>query len=128
MTRPLSNSCLQFLRPYLSPSLPATKKSIYIRFFNTTRCLARIVPSSQEYRGDAVHFGRKKSSKWSAEIDKDRAPIEARIEELRKGGALGYPRIQAVPNTMTVWEFQRQYANMEASEKMPLEMRHICGM
>lgn len=128
MTRPLSTSSLQFLRPYLSPSLPATRKSIYIRFFNTTRCLARTVPPAQAKRNVAVRGGKRKRLQWQAEINKDRAPVENRIEELRQGEALGYPRFQATPNTMTILEFQQQYESVKSTDRLPLDMRRVCGM
>ena len=121
-----STTGLRFLRPYLSPDVPVTRKAIYIRFFNTTRCLAK--PSPRQFPAAMSLKKKRQNTIRTVEINKDRAPIEARIKELEAGKALGYPRIRSVPNTLTVVEYQRRYGSMLAGEQKPLEMITVYGM
>jgi hypothetical protein len=123
-----STTGLRFLRPYLSEYVPATRKPIYVRFFHSTRCQAIGSPKKLPQRYEPGKARSPKHSHIAAEIDKDRANIDARIKELKKDRALNYPRLKSVPNTMSVKEYQRKYGSMTAGEKRPLEMVTVYGM
>ena len=120
-----SSTGLRFLRPYLSKDIPITRKFIYIRFFNTTRCLAD--PDPRKVLGALKHTSIERKP-FDVEINDDRAPIEARIKELEKGNALRYPRIQRLPHTLTVEEYRRQYGSMTYADKRSREVVSVCGM
>lgn len=120
-----STAGLQFLRPYLSKDISISRKSIYIRFFNITRCHSSRSP--YKFSEAPVRSRKSKNTLGTAEINKDRGLIEARIKELEKGKALRYPRIQSLPNTLTVAEYQRRYASMTPREEK-LEILAVYGM
>jgi len=62
------------------------------------------------------------------EIKDDRVAIEARIEELDKGNALRYPRIQTPKYRLTVKEYSVRYGSTAALETRPAEAVSVCGM
>jgi hypothetical protein len=116
-----STTGLQFLRPYLSKDISISRKSIYIRFFNTTRCHA-------SRRAGEAPRKTLKNAQASVEINKDRGPIEERIKELEKGNALRYPRIQSQPLTLTVAEYRLRYGSMAAGQEKPDQAVSVYGM
>ena len=96
-----SSAGLRFLRPYLSKDVPITKKSIYVRFFNTAmRYPAKNtdpVPWAGYRKGYKLERSGLLKKKGKAKSDlKDRAPVELRIKELEIEEELKYPDRKSV--------------------------------
>ena len=116
-----ANSGLRFLRPYLFTELPVTKKSAYIRFYNSTRRLANNSLARPETAlannetGDVKTSLKHKSTPGRGQIKdaktlaqlKPRPEVKQRIEELEKTKALVYPRIEKANNVLTVAEYKK---------------------
>jgi lysyl-tRNA synthetase class 2 len=110
------SSGLRFLRPYLATDVPVTRKSIYIRFFNTTQC-----------RKDKINT--KRFANRSANLKKfvnDRVPVELRIQELEGSRQLKYPRIKSMSRTLTVEDFKKKY-DSKAGEERTLSTAAVNG-
>ena len=121
-----STGTLRFLRPYLSSEVLLARKSSYIRFFKSTRCLAESKGRSDDSR--APKSREKSKNTWRVlDANEDRASIEARIKELDNGNALSYPRVQRPRHAVTLEEYQRRYGAMTAGEKRPSEAVVVCG-
>jgi hypothetical protein len=116
-------SGLRFLCPYLLKDISVSRRSIYVRFFNTTRCLSNVTSFQNPGPGRL-----RKRVVGAVGINEDRGPIEERIRELEEGRALGYPRIQRLPHSLSLLEYQRRYASLKANEKRPDEIVAVYGM
>jgi lysyl-tRNA synthetase class 2 len=95
-----SSSGLRFLRPYLHSDVAAVRKSVYIRFFNTTRCLAKIIHKDPTEREEPPARG------------------QTRSDELKNADALRWPRIRRDKHYMYALEFSQKYVNLKAGSRM----------
>lgn len=125
-----STTGLRFLRPYLSKDVPVKQKSIYIRFFNSTRCLAE--PGTSGPHWPATPASKLKLPKTSknkpVENIKDQAPVELRIKELENARALNYSRIKSIGYVLTIEEYQHRYKYMANGEKRPQDILTVNGV
>jgi len=103
------NTGLRFLRPYLSKSLSPIQKSVYIRFFHSTRCLAQ-PPKHRKLVGE-VAPDLKSYTEFTA------AEVRQRVEELEEANALAYPRIQRTERAVSCLDFLKKYELLKAGQR-----------
>ncbi len=101
---------LRFLRPYLHSDVAAVRKSVYNRFFNTTRCLGKIIHRDPTGRREPA------------------AGSQTRSDELRKVDALKWPRIRRDKHYMYALEFSQKYVNLKAGSRLKDTCCCIRGM
>jgi hypothetical protein len=102
-----SSTGLRFLRPYLCENLVVSRKTAYLRFFNSTQCMANLPPKA-------------KTAEWGQVAEEHNRPlsriltykshdVKERVEELASSTALDYPRIKYTHPGMTCRDFCHQY-------------------
>jgi lysyl-tRNA synthetase, class II len=119
---------LQCLRPYLFRDLPAARKLVYARFYNTTRCLAAQAAYNEQKRkatGDTSTGNPSSASPLGIQSlghaavgGKGRSPVEERIEKLKAANALVYPRIQRSSSAISFREYTKRYSKLKAGLKL----------
>lgn len=127
------NTGLRFLRPYLFAELSSASRSAYIRFYHSTRYLAK--PETRPRGVDGINtpdLPRDERSKpaicnTTPAQFAPRYAVQQRLTELKEFEALLYPRIQRLGKVITVAEFLDSYRDMKTGEKRPEELITIQG-
>lgn len=121
---------LWFLRPHLCRDVSVVKRSAYIRFYNSTKCLARLaaLPRGKGFNescGSLGSRGYKSSLKLSLKAVRESAlphdhQVAERIKALEGAEALKYPRIESSSDAVSIKEYHSRYKNIKDSEKQTI--------
>lgn len=127
---------LKFLRPYLCKDINITKKSVYVRFYHNTKCMAgkaadATISTAEESRVTAgspiLPATILSDSKTVLRGEKQRISVNERIEALQHAKALSYPRIERDQDALTIKEFEQQYNSLEANNLLHNVSRTVRG-
>jgi lysyl-tRNA synthetase class 2 len=113
-----SSSSLRFLRPYLHGESAVSTRSAWIRFFNTTRCLQSEESRPQAKHKDKQTFRTESSSSFQ---------VQERTRELRRTGALEWPRIMNDAQVVTLRDLTSKLIDIEAAEAMKDDVFTVRG-
>jgi len=128
---------MKFLRPYLCKDVHITKKSIYLRFYHNTKCMAEKSPEAPSSTVDisGVKAGSNISlinplsdNQTVLKGEKQRISVRNRIEVLERAKALSYPRIEQDADALTLKEFGEKYNSLEANNSLHNDSRTVRGM
>ena len=137
------NTGLKFLRPYLCKDIHITKKSVYVRFYHNTKCMAgkaAEAPSSMAEESklaagpnlpptllpSIAQSDSKTVIRGSGE--KQRISVNERIEVLKRAKALSYPRIERDNDALTLKEFSELYNSLEANNNLHSDSKTVRGI
>ncbi|KUJ24569.1 lysyl-tRNA synthetase [Mollisia scopiformis] len=108
---------LRFLRPYLQKEVCAVSKSAYLRFFSTSRARC--------HRGEKISTAN--AHNGSLRVVGDPRKLRERIDELKKAGALEWPRIKSDNETLRIADFEEKFKHIGINQKLPDELVRING-